>query len=400
MIRVFTIVIAQQELNSVPFDPGELHVIRRRSDIAFWYLVRKLASGAWSEGTRIPSLRDLAGHLRISVPTVRDACLRAGAEGLIRVRPRRPMIVSPGGPAGATQLLSDARAARRHRLLAILIPSKYFPLTGAPFQSRLAREVSLAATAAGFVATIVPIPPGGHTEFARQIMRRHDAAFVIEMQPENVIQVFAMTENCFPVLLFNRHIVGLPAPSLNTDDYGASRALGQHFVSRGHRNLSMIVPVQYESVLGEHSMVDGWIDFLEESGAIRQCLMPVVYTRPRLSLAVLERLLDLRPRITGFVLNLPILLTNIITHPRLQHLRAPDDLSVAITGSIRGITCPSWFPPITSFEIDWDRAGHCAVEMIDRMLGGDPHPKDIRVPLNLQLTDSLGPPPATRPASL
>jgi DNA-binding LacI/PurR family transcriptional regulator len=336
----------------------------------------------------------MAAQLRISVPTLREACLRAARDGLIVVRHRQPMTVALGAAARARQLLTDARAARRHRRLAILIPSKYFPLTGAPFQARLAHEVSVAAAAAGYQPAIVPIPPGGRPEFAHQIIRGHDAAFVIEMQPENVIQVFAMTERRFPVLLFNRHVVGLSAPSLNTDDYSAAHTLARHFLDRGHRNLTLILPVQYESILGEHSVVDGWIDTLLEAGVARGCTMPIAYTRPHHALALFERLLRLRPRITAFVLNLPILLTDIITRHQWEHLRVPDDLSIAITGSIRGFLCPAWFPPITSFEIDWSRAGRCAVEMIDRMLAGESHPKDIRVPLNLQLTDSIGPAPA------
>ncbi|MBN2561345.1 MAG: substrate-binding domain-containing protein [Phycisphaerae bacterium] len=357
------------------------------------YVLSQLASEIWRDGRRVPSTRQLALRLKVSQPIVQMAYRQACRDGLLDVQPSRAARVTAGAAARAQALLAT-QARSEGRRLAILIPNKYFPLTGAPFQRRLAHETCLAATARGSEAAIVPVPDGDHAEFAQQVIRRYDAAFVIEMRTANIPLVFALTEQRFPVLLFNRHVAGLAAPSLNTDDYGAARKLAEAMRVRGHRNLCLLSNTVYESLLGEHGVTDGWIDFLEETGAASECIMPLAFTKPRQIVTVFQQLLALRPRITAFVLGMPILLTRLATHPQLQHLRVPEELSIATTGSMRSIVFPPEFPSITSFEIDWDRAGHCAVEMIDRMLAGEPQPKDIRVPLNLQLTESIGPPPA------
>jgi DNA-binding LacI/PurR family transcriptional regulator len=357
------------------------------------YILSQIASGTWLEGQGIPSSRQLALRFKVSPPIVRAACRQAHADGLLVVRPSRATSVAAGATARAQSLLAVRARAGGHRL-AILIPAKYFPLTGAPFQHRLAHETSLAAAGRGYRTTIVPVPDGDHAEFARQVIRHYDAAFIIEMRTANFPLAFALREQRFPVLLFNRHVAGLAAPSLNTDDYGATRRLAEMMIARGHRNLCLLATTVYESVLGEHGITDGWTDYLDETGASAACILPLAFAKPRQVVAVFEQLLALRPRITAFAFSSPVLLTRMAAHPRLQHLRVPDELSIAITGSMRDFQCPPGFPPVTSFEIDWDRAGHCAVEMIDRMLAGDAQPKDIRVPLNLQLTESIGPPSA------
>ena len=51
------------------------------------------------------------------------------------------------------------------------------------------------------------------------------------------------------------------------------------------------------------------------------------------------------------------------------------------------------FPRVTSFEVDWSRAGACTMELLDQVMAGNAAAKNIRVPLHLNLTDSIGAPP-------
>jgi hypothetical protein len=44
---------------------------------------------------------------------------------------------------------------------------------------------------------------------------------------------------------------------------------------------------------------------------------------------------------------------------------------------------PSRHPRITCFEVEWTRAGPCAMEMIQETLAGNSNPKAIRMPMTI-----------------
>ena len=304
-------------------------------------------------------------------------------------------MVQPGASRLALNILMEEHAQHSHRRLAVLIPDKYFPLSNAPFQQRLAQEVTLAGQAADYAVTTLPIPSVDQSRFAHTVMRKFNAAFVIEMQTHDIPMLFTLTERQFPVLLFNRHVPGLPAPSLNTDDYGAAQHLARLLVEHGHRNVCMHAAACYDAVMGQHSATDGWVCALKQLGVLDDCILPIVYGKQ--NLMALDRLLRLRPQITGIVWSgrLPLDFEGILS---ARGIKLGQDLSIAAVGSNSG-GVGSTNSQITSFEIDWKRAGQCAIEMTGRMLTGESHPKDIRVALNINLTNSIGN-PSTIPAAM
>lgn len=390
------VIIAQQLLTEDLHREGNSVKNACLTEAAFRTIVRWLAADTWPDGARLPAMRRLAEQLHVSPPTIQQACNRAAALGLIAVRPRSPAIVLPGAAAAARNLLAQDQARQMHRRLAILIPDKYFPLADAPFQQRMANEVIMAGKARGFHVQIVPIPSDADMHFAHRIIRGYDAGFVIEMQTCNIAMLFALSERAFPVLLFNRHVPGLNAPSLNTDDYGAARKLAQLMVECGHRNVSLLAVADYDAVLGKRSAVDGWTDTLEELGVLRECVLPIIYSRHRI--IALDAVIRLRPRITAIAWfgRLPANLAGLLQQRQLKLGR---DLSVAAIGSSSGKGNTN-NDMITSFEIDWKRAGECTIEMITRMLAGESHPKDIRVALNIHQTASIAAPAETAVAGL
>lgn len=394
LLTEIIVILAQQLLTEDLM--GEADSVKNAclTEAAFRTIVRWLAADTWPDGARLPAMRHLAEQLHVSPPTIQQAFRRAAALGLITVRPRNPATVLPGAAAAARHLLAQDQAGQMHRRLAILIPDKFFPLADAPFQQRMANEVIVAGQARGFHVQIVPIPSDADMHFAHRIFRRYDAGFVIEMQTFNIAMLFALTERAFPVLLFNRHVPGLNAPSLNTDDYGAARKLAQLMVDCGHRNVSLLAAADYDAVLGKRSALDGWTDTLEELGTLHECVLPIIYSRHRI--IALDAVIRLRPRITAIAWfgRLPANFAGLLQQRQLKLGR---DLSVAAIGS-RG--CDNTNNDITSFEIDWKRAGECTIEMISRMLAGESHPKNIRVALNIHQTASIAAPAETAVAGL
>ena len=84
------------------------------------------------------------------------------------------------------------------------------------------------------------------------------------------------------------------------------------------------------------------------------------------------------------------LLRYINENEQFHHLKIPDEISIATVGSDENVDWPPHYPPVTSFALDTKRTAECAIEMIKKILAGDLHTPNIRVPLKINLTDSIG----------
>jgi DNA-binding LacI/PurR family transcriptional regulator len=79
--------------------------------------------------------------------------------------------------------------------------------------------------------------------------------------------------------------------------------------------------------------------------------------------------------------------------PEAARLKVPEQLSLATLGSMATEPAPSWSPPLTNLDIDHARTAQCIVEIIQKMIAVEPYPPVLRMPLKLQVTESIGPPP-------
>ncbi len=359
------------------------------------YLLRQLASNQWPADARIPGTRTLAATLNVSDRTVRKVLRMAREAGLLAVAERRPATVLPGAGARARDILAAAAAEQRSRRLAILLGHEFFPLSRAPFQRRLARAVTAAGEARGYRTQVECIPHDNQLAFSRRVMCRYHAAFVPELRPNHLAPIIDLAEHNFPVLLFNRRIEGMGLPSLNTNDAGALDELADKLAKLGHRNMALVETPLYLTVRGDEPPVASWMESLRRLDLHGECTMPVVFSRWSDAPVIFDRVLALRPRITALVLGPPTFLRVLVELERFRRLRIPRDMSLATLSSPRNLPLPPHCPPITYFELDWNRAGRCALEMIDRMLASERQPKDIRVPLNIRRTESIGPAPTS-----
>lgn len=361
------------------------------------HLLQNLAAGRWPAGGPLPSLRAAAHSLRVSVKPVLRAWQQALAEGLIEKDPRGRARVAADAPRRARVLLADPAVGKRTKRLAILMSHRLAATlspTRTPFQWKLVDAASRAGSRRGYAAEVIGMLDTDQFGQAQDIAHRYDAAFVIELSPEYLALIGYLREDALPILMFQRKVPGLSVPSLTTDDYSAAQQLVGLLVERGHTNVSFLLSQRHEVIMDRRlSGHRGWMDALRQAGILEQCVMPVVGGSGRDLPLLLDRLLALRPRVTGIVLESPAMLGTMADYPHSAAVRVPRDLSIAATSTVSHIPVPAGYPPITCFEVDWQRAGQCAIEMFDRMIAGTANPKNIRVPLRLVLTDSIGPPP-------
>ncbi|MBN2583809.1 MAG: substrate-binding domain-containing protein [Planctomycetes bacterium] len=365
------------------------------------YLLQKLATGEWTPGKVLPSLRKTSYELRVSHQPVHQVWQEAVEQGLLARNAHGEAMVTEQAPALAREMLANLARKTDLKRLAILVPPRFaVPLNPevAPLQSQLVHAVTAAGTACGYECQVVGIQDTDQLDQASRIVHSYDAAFIVELSPQYLAVMTHLAECGLPSLMYQRKIPGVNIPSLTTDDYGAAKRLVELLVNNGHRNITFVTTLHYETIMDDRVLARrGWQDAVESTGILGDCVMPVVYDRLPNSL-LLEKVLALRPRITGLVVTSPSFLQALATGHQFSGLRIPEDLSVAVTSTVSHVPFPPQFPPITCFEVDWQRAGQCAIEIFDRMISGETHPRNIRVPLRLQLTESIGPAP-TSPAT-
>jgi DNA-binding LacI/PurR family transcriptional regulator len=190
-------------------------------------------------------------------------------------------------------------------------------------------------------------------------------------------------------------VAGLDATSVYIDNYGAAARLARMLVQLGHRNLCLITSTEDEFTSGwQHTLSGGWIDALRETGAIDACTLPVIYHPRGMFYDMMDRILAIRPRITALVLGYPAMVERLAAEPRFHEVQVPGRISVATLNTTRNVSHPPGWPPVTSFEMNMKRVGEVIVAHVQTMLVGVAPPPNVRLPLDIVVTDSIGHPPA------
>jgi len=228
--------------------------------------------------------------------------------------------------------------------------------------------------------------------FARDIVARFNAGVVIGPRPDKFTALFALRSLAWPLLVFNRQVPGLDATPVHLDNYGAAARL---LVQLGPRNLCLITSTEDEFPSGgRHALSDGWIDTLRSSGVLSACTLPVIYYPRGMFYDMIDRILALRPRITALVLGYPAMVERLAAEPRFHDVQVPGRISIATLNTTRNVPRPPGWPPITSFEMNMRRIAEVILAQVQVMFIGFQPPSNIRLPLDLVATDSIGHPPA------
>jgi DNA-binding LacI/PurR family transcriptional regulator len=365
----------------------------------FGALRHALASGRWPAGTALPPGRRLAAVFGVSHPVIMRAVRRAAAEGLLEVLPRRPTLVRAGTQARAAATRPVGPLKRRLPDLALLAPEETLPITD-PFYAGVIRACVNEASRRNLSARLISLPMREQVSVAQSLSARGCRAAVgIGFSTAYATALSALMESGFPVLLFNRRIPGLRVPTVRMDDYQAAQLLLDRLAALGHRNVCMVTHYLSESAPDRHNLVSGWAEGLERLGLSRSCSMPL-YVLPwhpavRHSPWLAENLLGHRERPTAIVFVRP-LWTQLLRQVRARRIAVPRDLSLAIFYPGQQALPLRGLPPLASLDIDYRRAAECVLDLTEKMLGGNITPPSIRVPLDMRMTDSLGPCPVAQ----
>lgn len=355
-------------------------------------IARKIAEGVWLAGRPIPPVRQLAISYGVARATMDAVVKGAVGEGLLVTEPRRAILVADSARQAATDLLERCRQADRAVRIAIITPA---PAEADPAgdDDQIVRHVRQHAQKRQWAAEQVYWPIGRRGGFPRLLSDRNfDGAFCVVAQPERVMSLGYMRERGFPVVVYNRRFFDLPLPAVLLDSYGAVQRIGKMLHTLGHRKITLLIPAADLIGRFESPLVAGWLDFCRQYELLPQWHEPLqVVAHPDLRFA-LRCYLARRPLPTAVILGSSPLAEAFLGLADELRIRVPGDLSVAAACAVGQQGRQDIEPHMTCVRPNLDRVAECSIELLARMMAGEPYPPPIRLPHTIIRSDSIGPP--------
>lgn len=365
------------------------------SERVYGLLLGRLAISQWANRDRLPPARQLAGEFGVSLATMQRTLRRAARDGLLVIRERHRSRLAPNAADGARRRLAEMAACRRARL-AILIPQQHVAHWINPVYAEMIEHITHEAERRDFRVEVLPWPARNQAhEVERLLCGGHNAACAIGFRPEQMISLYLLHERGLPVLALNRFSTELHIPSVRFDDEDPSYTIAEELIRLGHRNLCMVT--HSDRGAGADGRVAGWFNCLEDYGLTQQCSMPFYINATECHKQFYNRSfveLLAGPRSpTAIVFAHATLAARFSRDDRLTTKRVPEELSLAYFGTDPRVERASWCPPLTTIVPDMHRVAECVLETIGKLMAGDRMPPNIRVPMEIHYTESIGPGP-------
>jgi len=375
---------------------------RHREDWVYEGILQRLSSGAWTEGLRIPTTRQFAKAMGVSHLIAQAAVRRAGRHKLLAVRQRQPVRVLPGAAERAARILSRLASRSKAGDVAILLPEGFRQKSRPPepYFATLVDHLIREGARRSLRADVVLWPLHDQISAVMSLRQRgYRAAVFLGLTPDHLPSLMLMHEQMFPLIVFNRHIPGLKLPTVSLAEFAGAQRIAEHFISRGHRNLCMVVHCGSATPHGRMDRVAGWVHYLTDQNLLGGCIMPVyiVPWHPQLTAfgEVFVRLMHSSERPTAILFANSGYAKSFFANRQFTALGIPEDISMAMFEPAYGATSSMLPPtPLTRISTHFPRTAQCLIEQVGKMLEGDLMPPSIRVPMEITLTDSIGPVPA------
>ncbi|MBN2581632.1 MAG: substrate-binding domain-containing protein [Planctomycetes bacterium] len=379
---------------------GEQRVVR----VVLADVLRRLANGSWPEGTSVPSSRELAEELGVSQPTLLAALRRAARRHLLSIAPRQAAVVPAGATDRARRMLARLASRTDGRRAVVLVPEAAHYMNN-PFHRTLLEAITREAVDRRIRIIVERLPLRGQVPAVRSLINRGiNAAACLALDAEYTAAILTMHEREFPVMLVNRRFPGADMPTVRIDDHLAAEGIADRLIDLGHRSLCMVSHFSPDRTqIGDH-FIDRWLTHLESRGVLPGCRRPLMILpwcdELRRHEHTFDPLLEGPDRPTAVVFTAALWAEVFVADPRAKALNIPDDLSLAVLNPGGAGLCGSGGVALTTIEINYRRMAECVVEMLGHLLEGNVNPPSLRVPLDIHLTESIGPAPVASRVSL
>lgn len=193
-------------------------------------LVEGIESGRYPPGSRLPAEIDLAAVHGVSRGTLRQALATLRSQGIIEPVPGRGSYVTLGSPN---------RPERRRKVVGVVVPSvaqPYVPDLLSWIEDELHRH--------GY-SMLVGSSGSTREQQAGRVHRILDEgasgliAYPVDYEPDPAL-FGHLGDRGFPVVLIDRHLVGLAMDAVLPDNVGGAYAAVSHLAGLGHRRIAFV----------------------------------------------------------------------------------------------------------------------------------------------------------------
>lgn len=227
------------------------------------YVLESIRTGKLRDGDRVPSEAELAGQFNVSRITSKKALELLEQSGLIeRIRGKGSFVRVENPLARETTLSGTQISNSLYRLIGVVVPDfsdayalkmihaveeacaqhQIFVAVKRTYGSQETEKQAIQGLTALGVSGLIVFPV--HGEF---------------YNPE----LLRLVVGGYPIVLVDRHLKGIPASAVYTDNVSASRQLTLHLIERGFRQIAFISPpAENTSTIEER--IEGYRVALEE----------------------------------------------------------------------------------------------------------------------------------------
>lgn len=365
-------------------------------------LLEDVRRGQLRAGSRVPGELELARRFSVSRITSRRALDILAQAGIVERARGKGTFVSASLPdldkVRADLGLASASSRVGSALIGLLLPD-----FADAYGLDLVRGVEEACTSRGHHLLLRRTygERAAEEEGVSALLRAGAHAlivFPVHGEHYNPVLLQAVLDG-FPIVLVDRYLRGIPAPSVATDNVAAATALTSYLLDLGHRDIAFVSsPIENTSSLEDRFA--GYRAALEGAGiparpelALHALLSSLpLHLRPenvRSDVARLASFIEAASGVTAYLVaefNLALAVTHTL---RFLGRRVPEDVSVVCFDSP---TDPLGDPAFTHVRQDQGEMGRRAVDLAVARLEGDEAPLRDVVPYTIVKGRSTAPP--------
>lgn len=378
---------------------------------------QRIVTGRYAPGERVPSEKELADEYGVSRITSKKALEMMAGEGLIVRKPGKGSFVADPKADFADGTVSIDRGAgarqtpgpaAKPELLTIGLVMTDF---GNSYGTGLVYGMEEAARERDCFLVLrrsFGVPEQEEESIQKLLQLGVNGLIVFPAQGEYFnAEILKLVIRKFPLVLVDRHLKGVAAASISTDNAAAAKRATEYLFGLGHRHIAFLSPPPADTTAVEER-IEGFIQAHAERGiAVDRELwacgltstLPDSFRDDNIErdIAVLMEHLRSKPAITAlFATEYNIALLAKTAVERLG-LRIPDDISIVCFDS----------PPtrlgsgyaFTHMRQDEERMGRLAVEHVLHIRAGQTVPHKTALEATLVVGESTGPVQAARSAA-
>ncbi|MEF3306325.1 GntR family transcriptional regulator [Paenibacillus sp. GYB003] len=375
---------------------------------------RRIVSKAYGPGERIPSEKQLADEHGVSRITSKKALELLAGEGLIVRKPGKGSFVAEPESGGTDEAAVPDRAGKARPTVKTagkpemttigLIMTDF----GNSYGTGLVYGMESASRERDCFLVLrrsFGVPDQEEQSIRQLLQLGVDGLIVLPAQGEYFnAEILKLVIRKFPLVLVDRHLKGVAAASISTDNAAAAQKATEYLFGLGHERIAFVSPPPADTTAVEER-IEGFIRAHAERGvAVDRTLWATDLTSTLPSrfrddnierdIAALTEHLRSKPAITAlFATEYNIALLARKAAERLG-LRVPQDVSIVCFDS----------PPtrlgegyaFTHMRQDEERMGRLAVEHVLRLRNGEPVPNKTMLEAELVVGESTGPAAETK----